>query len=94
MSSSNFATITVLLTLFITGCASNSETSSVAQTSSSEMTATEEKSADDMICTYEKIVGKLIKKKYCYTREERDALREESQKASKTLKSGRLSNSD
>jgi len=95
MSSSNFATITMLLTLFITGCASNSETSSVAQTAtSSEITATKENSPDDMVCTYEKIVGKLIKKKYCYTRKKRDALREESQEASKKMKSGRLSNTD
>ena len=96
MSSSNFATITVLFALFLTGCASNSETSSVAQTtsSSSEVTATKEKSPDDMVCTYEKIVGKLIKEKYCYTRKKRDALREESQKVSKKIKSGRLSNTD
>jgi len=96
MSSSNFATITVLFALFLTGCASNPERSSVTQTatsSSSEMATTKEKSPDDVVCTYEKIVGKLIKKKYCYTRKKRDALREESQKASKTMKSGRLSNS-
>ena len=97
MSASNIAAITVLFTLFITGCANNSETSSLTQTaaiSSSEMTTTKEQSPEDIVCTYEKIVGKLIKKKYCYTRENRDALRAEAQKASKTLKSGRLSNSD
>ena len=97
MTSSNFATITLLLTLLIAGCANNSETSSSAQSTtsvSSEMTAAIEESPDYMICTYEKIVGKLIREKYCYTRKKRDQLREEAQEGNKIMKSGRLSNTD
>ena len=97
MSSTHLSKITVLLTIFIAGCVNNTDTSNSAKIAglpSSEVRVEKSQSPDEIICTYEKIVGKLIKEKYCYTRKKREKLREDSQKANKTMKSRDISSPD
>tara|TARA_Y100000994_G_C15532541_1_gene376387 strand:- start:138 stop:362 length:225 start_codon:yes stop_codon:yes gene_type:complete len=60
------------------------ETEAVKATSI-EIPESEDLDPDGIVCTYEKIVGKLIKEKICYTRKQKMDLREESQRAADTI---------
>lgn len=74
--------------LILSSCQSMStdpgETESVKATSI-EIPESEDLDPDGIVCTYEKIVGKLIKEKICYTRKQKLDLREESQRAADTI---------
>ena len=74
--------------LILSSCQSSptdlSETETVKATSL-EIPESEDLDPDGIVCTYEKIVGKLIKEKICYTRKQKLDLREESQRAADTI---------
>ena len=77
-----------LSALILSSCQSMStdpgETEAVKATSI-EIPESEDLDPDGIVCTYEKIVGKLIKEKICYTRKQKMDLREESQRAADTI---------
>ena len=60
------------------------ETETIKATSL-EIPESEDLDPDGIVCTYGKIVGKLIKEKICYTRKQKLDLREESQRAADTI---------
>ncbi len=80
--------LALLSALILSSCQSMStdpgETEAVKATSI-EIPESEDLDPDGIVCTYEKIVGKLIKEKICYTRKQKMDLREESQRAADTI---------
>ena len=74
--------------LILSSCQSTltdpSETETIKVTSL-EIPESEDLDPDGIVCTYEKVVGKLIKEKICYTRKQKLDLREESQRAADTI---------
>jgi len=80
--------LALLSALILSSCQSMStdpgETEAVKATSL-EIPESEDLDPDGIVCTYEKIVGKLIKEKICYTRKQKMDLREESQRAADTI---------
>ena len=80
--------LALLSTLILSSCQSMptdpSETEAVKATSL-EIPESGDLDPDGIVCTYEKIVGKLIKEKICYTRKQKMDLREESQRAADTI---------
>ncbi|GIR39333.1 MAG: hypothetical protein CM15mP51_01130 [Porticoccaceae bacterium] len=79
--------LTILSYLVLSGCQSTQTIDSTvesASTASIEVPESKDLDPDGIVCTYEKIVGKLIKEKYA-TRESKMELREESQKAAEQL---------
>ena len=80
--------LTILSYLILSGCQSTQTIDSTvesASTASIEVPESKDLDPDGIVCTYEKIVGKLIKEKICYTRKQKMELREESQKAAEQL---------
>ena len=80
--------LTILSYLVLSGCQSTQTIDSTvesASTASIEVPESKDLDPDGIVCTYEKIVGKLIKEKICYTRKQKMELREESQKAAEQL---------
>ena len=80
--------LALLSALILSSCQSTttgpSETETIKATSL-EIPESEDLDPDGIVCTYEKIVGKLIKEKICYTRKQKLDLREESQRAADTI---------
>lgn len=71
----------VALLFFFTGCVSNSGTNienNTAGQTSTDRSSLQEQGKDSVVCTYEKAIGKMIKKKICYTRRQKEAFRESS----------------
>jgi PBP1b-binding outer membrane lipoprotein LpoB len=87
MTTVKMITSAALAAIFLTGCVNNNtiEQSQVAEAKTATETATAEKDPNAVVCTYEKIVGKLIKQKTCYTASQREAVREASQATMKTI---------
>ena len=80
--------LTILSYFVLSGCQSTQTADSTVETvktDSIEVPESKDLDPDGIICTYEKIVGKLIKEKICYTRKQKMELREESQKAAEQL---------
>lgn len=65
MTTVKMITSAALAAIFLTGCVNNNtiEQSQVAEAKTATETATAEKDPNAVVCTYEKIVGKLIKQK-------------------------------
>ena len=70
--------LTMLSYLMLSGCQSTQPADSTVEsvsTASIEVPESKDLDPDGIVCTYEKIVGKLIKEKICYTRKHKMELR-------------------
>lgn len=96
MTTIKMITNLALAAIFLTGCVNNNtiEQSQVAEAGTASETTTAEKDPNAVVCTYEKIVGKLIKQKTCYSARQREAVREASQATMKTITRGGPSNTE
>lgn len=83
--------LVVCMVVFGSGCASNAN-NKAGQTSTSDglVASTEEANKDGIVCTYEKILGKLIKEKVCYSKRQRDIIDKASEEVMQERKSKRL----
>ena len=65
------------MVVFSAGCASHTSDKAEQYTTSDEpLESSETASESDIICTYEKKLGKLIKEKTCYTKRQRDIIKQ------------------
>ncbi len=69
--------LVAFMVFFATGCASNaSDKAKPSPTSDERLASSANASESDIICTYEKKLGKLIKEKTCYTKRQRDVIKQ------------------
>ena len=69
--------LVAFMVVFSVGCASNaSDKAEPSPTSDERLASSANASESDIVCTYEKKLGKLIKEKTCYTKRQRDIIKQ------------------
>ena len=72
-----FLMLVAFMVVFSVGCASNaSDKAEPSPTSDERLASSANASESDIVCTYEKKLGKLIKEKTCYTKRQRDVIKQ------------------
>ncbi len=79
------------MVIFGSGCASNANNKAEQTSTSDELVAsTEEANKDGIVCTYEKKLGKLIKEKVCYSKRDREIIKESAEEIKRERQSKRI----
>jgi len=83
--------LVVSFIIVLSSCSSTPETMPSSKLAGTDVAPTNAEMSEQgtMICTYEKVPGKLIKEKTCYTKEQRERIRESSQELARDIKRSR-----
>ena len=94
-----YMTKSLLLVAFMVVCSAGGASSAgdkaeLTPTSDERLASSANASESDIVCTYEKKLGKLIKEKTCYTKRQRDIIKQATEEMKLERKSQRTIGND